>query len=546
MPAACYIPVPKAVRTDYAYHRSAGSFRQMKLRTILLGILIVVASFVGATLLMNLLWPNSLQQGRPQLTATAPLEPLTGTSTVLAPAAVAMSAIQAALEAQAPHSFAGKPQNPLSQLLPGADLDFNIARGPLEVSGRSDALVISTPLSGTFEARGQIGGAAGALGNALSGMLGGNVGSQVQSLVGKNFDQRADIHGSVTATARPTIAANWRLAPNLTASANVADVALPIAGVKLSVAGEVKPVLDGLVRDQTNALEARVRNDPFIEAAARREWAKLCRAIALGAAASGLPNLWLEIRPVRAIAAQPKIDEKAVTLLLGVQAQTRIVPNETKPDCPFPAQLDIVPQANEGSLDIAIPVDLPFTAVSQLLEAQVAGKTFPEDGSGPFATTIKRTAIAASGDRLLISLLVNVKKRGLFSLGADATVHVWGKPVLDQNAQVLRFTDVALDVQSQAAFGLLGEAAQAAVPYLQKALAEQAVIDLKPFAADAKKRIAAAAGALTDQASGVTANVVINDLRLTGIAYDNKTLRIIGDARGTVSVAVSSLAWGTQ
>jgi hypothetical protein len=254
--------------------------------------------------------------------------------------------------------------------------------------------------------------------------------------------------------------------------------------------------------------------------------------------------LWLEIRPVRAIAAQPKIDEKAVTLLLGVQAQTRIVPNETKPDCPFPAQLDIVPQANEGSLDIAIPVDLPFTAVSQLLEAQVAGKTFPEDGSGPFATTIKRTAIAASGDRLLISLLVNVKKRGLFSLGADATVHVWGKPVLDQNAQVLRFTDVALDVQSQAAFGLLGEAAQAAVPYLQKA--EQAVIDLKPFAADAKKRIAAAAGALTDQASGVTANVVINDLRLTGIAYDNKTLRIIGDARGTVSVAVSSLAWGTQ
>jgi hypothetical protein len=205
-----------------------------------------------------------------------------------------------------------------------------------------------------------------------------------------------------------------------------------------------------------------------------------------------------------------------------------------------------VPQANEGSLDIAIPVDLPFTTVSQLLEAQVAGKTFPEDGSGSFATTIKQTAVAASGDRLLISLLVNVKKRGLFSLGADATVHVWGKPVLDQNAQVLRFTDVALDVQSQAAFGLLGEAAQAAVPYLQKAVAEQAVIDLKPFAADAKKRIAAAAGGLTDQASGVTANVVINDLRLTGIAYDDKTLRIIGDAKGAVSVAVSSLAWGTQ
>jgi hypothetical protein len=545
-PVACYIPLPKAVRTDYAYKPSAYSFGQMKLRTIILGVIIVVASFVGATLLMNLLWPSPLQQGRPQLTAMPPLDPLTGTSTVLAPATVAMSAIQAALEAQAPHNFTGKPQNPFSQLLPNADLDFNIARGPLEVSGRPDALVVSTQLSGTFEARGQLGGSAGALSNALGGMIGGNIGTQMQSLAGKNFDQRADIHGAVAATARPTIAANWRLAPNLSASANIADVVLPIAGVKLSVAGEVKPVVDGLLRDQTNAFEARMRNDPFIEIAARGEWAKLCRAIALGAAAPGMPNLWLEIRPVRAIAAQPKIDAKAVTLLVGVQAQTRIVPNETKPDCPFPAQLDIVPQADEGTLDIAIPVDISFTDVGRLIDLQVAGKTFPEDGSGSFATTIKQTAVAASGDRMLISLLVNVKKRGLFSLGADATVHVWGKPVLDQNAQVLRFTDVAVDVQSGAAFGLLGEAAQAAVPYLQKTLAEQAVIDLKPFAADAKKRIAAAAGAMTDQASGVTASIVVNDLRLTGIAYDDKTLRIIGDAKGTVGVAISSLAWGSQ
>ncbi len=265
--------------------------------------------------------------------------------------------------------------------------------------------------------------------------------------------------------------------------------------------------------------------------------------MSLGAAEQGVPNLWLEIRPVRAIAAQPKIDANAVTLLVGVQAETRIVPNETKPECPFPKQLDIVPQANEGTLDIAVPIDIPFTEVSRLIEAQVKGKTYPEDGSGAFATTIKQAAVAASGDRLLISLLVNVKKRGFFALGADATVHVWGKPVLDANAQILRFTDVAVDVQSKAAFGLLGEAAQAAVPYLQKTLAEQAAIDLKPFAEDAKKRMAAAAADFTGGSAGVTANVVINELRLTGIAYDDKSLRVIADAKGNASVAISSLAW---
>ena len=263
--------------------------------------------------------------------------------------------------------------------------------------------------------------------------------------------------GSVTTTSRPAIAANWRLAPNLAAQVNVVDVVLPVGGLKMNVANQVKPVLDNLVREQTNALETQLRNDPFIENAARSEWAKLCRSISLGAAAQGMPNLWLEVRPTRAIGAQPKIDGKAVTLLVGVQAETRIVPGETKPNCPFPQQLDLVQQGSEGNVNIAVPIDIPFTEVSRLLEEQFKGKTFPEKGGGAFAVTIKQSAVAASGDKLLISLLVNIKKSGLFSFfGADATVHVYGKPVLDQDKQILRFTDVTLDVQSQAAFGLLG------------------------------------------------------------------------------------------
>jgi len=519
----------------------------MNVRMIIAGVAVVAAAFAGATLLLDSLWPTSLEQGRPTLVAIPPLKPLTGTSTVLTPAAIAMSAIRDALEAQAPRNLSGRPQNPVSQLLQAAELNFSINRGPLNVTGQPDGLLVSTALAGTFQARGTITGAANALGGAIGSLIGGNIGAQVQGLAGKTFDQHADIHGTVTALARPTIASNWRLAPNLSAQVNVTDVALPIAGIKLSVANEVRPVLDNLVREQTGALEARVRNDPFIENAARAQWARLCRAIPLGAAGQGttqgMPNLWLEVRPVRAIAAQPKIDANAVTLLVGVQAETRIVPSETKPNCPFPQRLDLVQQASEGTLDIAVPIDIPFTEVSRLVDAQVRGKTYPEDGSGAFATTIKQAAVAASGDRLLISILVNVKKRGFFALGADATVHIWGKPLLDQKAQVLRFTDVALDVQSKAAFGLLGEAARAAVPYLQKTLAEQAVIDLKPFAADAKKRMAAAVGEFTSQNKGVSANVAINDLRLTGIAFDAQTLRIIADAKGNASVAISSLAW---
>jgi Domain of unknown function (DUF4403) len=520
----------------------------MKLRTIIVAVAIVAVAFAGATLLMNVLWPsapNSLQQGRPALVALPPLQPLAGTSTVLAPATIAVTAIRDALEAQAPRNLSGKPQNPVPQLLSNLQLSFTVTRGAFNVTGRPDGLAIGTPLSGSFEAHGTIsGGLAGganALGGAINNLIGGNVGQQLQSLAGKSFDQHADVHGTVAAVAHPTIASNWRLSPNLAVQVNVVDVVLPIAGAKLSVANEVKPVLDNLVREQTNALEGRLRNDPFIEVAARSEWAKLCRSVSLGAAAPGMPGLWLEIRPTRAIAAQPKIDAKAVTLLVGVQAETRIVPSETKPNCPFPSVLDLVPLADEGKLDIALPIDVPFSEVSRLIDGELKGKTFPKDGSGSLVATIRQATVAASGDRLLISLLVNVKKRGL-DVGADATVHVWGRPVLDQDQQILRFKDVTLDVQSKTAFGVLGEAAQAAVPFLQKTLAEQAVIDLKPFAADAKKRIGAAVGDFSGQAGGLSATIAVNELRLTGIAYDDTTLRIIADAKGSVAVTISSLA----
>src|SRR5207248_5631982 len=126
--------------------------------------------------------------------------------------------------------------------------------------------------------------------------------------------------------------------------------------------------------------------------------------------------------------------------------------------------------------------------------------------------------IAAAGDRLLISLRVKAKEtKSWFGLGAEATVHVWGKPTLDQQNQIMRLTDITLDVRSEAAFGLLGTAARAAIPYLQKALADNAVIDLKPFAARALKNIDTAIADFKAPVDGVEVEASVTGIRLTGI-----------------------------
>jgi hypothetical protein len=311
--------------------------------------------------------------------------------------------------------------------------------------------------------------------------------------------------------------------------------------VKLNLGNELKGLIDPLVNEQIARLQTRLRNDPIIEQTVRKEWEKLCRSIPLGGGKTGLPALWLEMKPVKAFAAQPKIDNRNVTLTIGVQANTRIGPVETKPQCPFPAQLDLL-RTEQGRLAIGVPIDVPFTDVNKLIDAQLKGQVFGREAGSAAEVEVRKAAVAASGDRLLISLLVKAReKKSWFGFGAEATVHIWGKPVLDAKKQILRMTDLEVAVESEAAFGLLGAAARAAMPYIQDSLAENAVIDLKPFAADARGKIAEALADFRQVSPGVRVDTAVDQLRLVGIAFDSKTLRIIGEAEGRASVAVTEL-----
>jgi uncharacterized protein DUF4403 len=513
----------------------------MRLRTILIGTAALVVSFGGALVAMQVLWPVQQSTPRPTLTEVPPLPPATRVSVITAPTAIALTAIRDAMEARAPRDFSGKRDgDPIGKILSNADIGWTLARTPIAVTGRQEGLAVSTALNGSLRITGQIATqAAGGVGNVVGSILGQDLGRGVSNLAGRTVDQRVDLRGNVTITSRPAITSAWRLEPNLAANVAMADANLSVLGVRINTANEVKPLLERSVNEQVNALNGRLRNDPFLEAAARREWAKLCRSIALGAVGNGMPSLWLELKPTRAFAAQPRVDSNAVTLTVGVQAETRIVPSETKPNCPFPPYLELVPQADQGKLAIAVPIDVPFTEVNKLIEAQLKGRTFPEDKSGPYEATIQSAAVAPSGDRLLISLRVKAtEKKSWFGFGGEANVHVWGKPVLDRERQMLRLTDVKLDLESE---GVLGAAARAAVPYLESALADNAVLDLKPFAANAQRSIASALTDFRAAGDGVRVDAAVTGLRLADIAFDAKTLRVIAEADGTVRVAVSQL-----
>ena len=510
------------------------------------GALIVVIAIAGAVSMKRWLAPSAPDR-RPNLVEAPPLAPVSRSSVIVTPAAIALSAIQEALEKAAPRDSSGKPEIPAALNPFKTEIDWSLVRGPFVVSGRPDAIELTTALRGSFRVSGQMptppGGFPGLPGiPGLQGLFGGGQGRPgPQNPAERTTDQRAEIAGNIILTARPTLLPGWRLDPNLVSRVTIADASLSVMGTKLNLSQEMKPNLERTIDEQVAALQAWVRNSALLEEAARREWEKMCRSIPLGTA-PGLPNLWIEFRPTRALAAQPRIDAEALTLTVGVQAETRIIPSATKPDCPFPRQLELVPQMEQGRVSIDLPVDVPFTEISRLLEAQLKGKSFPEDKSGGVTATIRTVNLAASGDRLLMSLGITAKEtKSWFGLSADATIHVWGRPVLDRTRQMLRLENITLDVDSEAAFGVLGLAARAAVPYLERTLAENAVVDLVPLAANARKSIETAIADFRQNTPGVRVEAAVLDLRLSEIQFDAKTLRVIAEADGTVRVAVSAL-----
>ncbi|NUR11715.1 MAG: DUF4403 family protein [Bradyrhizobium sp.] len=514
----------------------------LNLKTILIGVAVLAASFFISLKAMDLLSPRATNSA-PPVAQLPPLPPVAKSSIVVAPVAIAISAIREQAEKAAPRNFAGKADNPISQILENADIGWTAVRGPMAASGDKDVLTISTPLTGKLNVTGSLSSkATGALGDALGSVLGGDAAKRIGAVNIKNLNASAEIKGNVVVTSRPKLAANWHLEPNLGAQVNLGDTNLNVAGAKVNVPAQVKPLIDKNVGEQINAVSERIRNDPSLRDNAKLQWAKACRSIPLQGSGSSLPPLWLEMKPIRAIAAQPRVDAQAVTLLMGLEAETRVTSTPTKPDCPFPDKISIVPPTGTG-VNIGVPIDVPFTEINKLIAAQMVGRTYPEDGSGPVDVTVKSVNVIPSGDRLLISLLVRAKeKKSWLGLGAEATVHIWGRPVLDQAQQTLRLADIQLAVESEAAFGLLGAAARAVVPQMQQALLQRATLDLKPIAANAREKIAAAIADYQKSEDGLKVEAKIDSLTLADIAFDSKTLRVVAEAGGSLNVHVSKLS----
>src|SRR5262249_55203828 len=157
-------------------------------------------------------------------------------SVVMAPVAVALSAIRDAADRAAPKNYSGKADNPVPQILQNADIGWTASRGPIAATGAEDVLSLTTPLTGALSVTGSLSAkATGAIGDVLGSLLGANAAKQIGDINIKQINTNAEIKGNVVVTSRPRLAAAWRIEPNLQAQVNLGDTGLSVAGVRVNV-----------------------------------------------------------------------------------------------------------------------------------------------------------------------------------------------------------------------------------------------------------------------------------------------------------------------
>lgn len=569
------------------------------LRSIVVTLVLVIVAVSGGVIwFLKFRTPPSIDR-RPAIAETSPLPAVTRSSLIVAPVVIPVPVIQTAIETAVPPTMTGKPDIPPPPGIANAEITWSITREPFVVTGGPEGLTLSASLTGSLRATGDMmANMPGPPGMGPPGMgppggrnsagfgppgfppmppgfprppgLGSAPGfgppgmgsppgfgppgmqqpqhpqsqgqAQPAPQPGGPTEQRAEFRGRIALTARPNLSPQWRIAPNLSSQVTIDTASASIMGMTLNLSNEMKPMVERLLIEQVSRAQEQFANSSAVEEGLRAEWAKMCRSILLGGGAPGAPNLWLELRPTQALASQPKIDASAVSFALGFRAETRITAAETKPECSFPQQLEIVPQMDQGRVNIDVPIDIPLAEVSRLIESDLKGKSFPVNESGSLNATIQGAKLGASGDRLLMTLDIKANEsKSWFGLAAEATIYVWGRPQLDRERSLLRFSNIALDIESEAAFGVLGFVARAAIPDLQKTLAENAVINLSPLVANARRNLETAVAEFKRNAVAVALEAKVDDVRLAGIQFDANTLRVIAEADGSIRVEVKKL-----
>lgn len=304
-------------------------------------------------------------------------------------------------------------------------------------------------------------------------------------------------------------------------------VRLPIIG-RWNIAGlleddvepEAKRMIDARLTSVVASVDTHVR-------AARTVWRKLCRALELDAAS----GLYVKVKPTDAYIERPRLSSQQLTVNVGLRLRTTasLPGGESQSlSCPFPRKIGNRIPGDPG-FRLAVPTDLTYVAIDDVLESQVAGVELAR--LDPVSVVLRDIGLDPYGQGVLITVKLQGTAHGRWFRGVTlATVYLAAVPKLDPSNKTVEFTDLSIDTSSQDV--LVAMAGEALEPLLLSYLKKRATVDLKPVLAEASGRVDAALATLSAEEA---LEASLTSLNVTSVEVGPDRIRLIVRIDGSVT-----------
>jgi hypothetical protein len=246
------------------------------------------------------------------------------------------------------------------------------------------------------------------------------------------------------------------------------------------------------------------------------------------------PPLYVQLEPVEVQWVRPRLEPGRFTFGLGVSARVRSylgAPPTTPTIPPLPALREVESMGN--SFHLQVPVQVPFTELTARARAELVGSERVLD-SGASIRIESVELRGASDGRVHILCGINARKGILRS--ANGVLHMIGVPRYDPVTRMLRFEEVAYDLDTRNVLLRMANWAmhddflagvQAALEFEMGSTLDMALAAANESARDIE---------VSEQ---LTLHVQLAALDIGPILVSDQAIIIVGMASGTVAADVS-------
>ncbi|MCA9534813.1 MAG: DUF4403 family protein [Myxococcales bacterium] len=241
------------------------------------------------------------------------------------------------------------------------------------------------------------------------------------------------------------LAANdaWEATSESTVDYQIANAEMGIGPARF----DVRRLLDGQLRPYVNSLrdiiDQRLGSALDLRGRMERLWPRVLQPIQV----MEDPSLYIQLEPVEVQWVRPRMDSGAFMFGLGIAARVRSymgAPPELPVVPPLPALREVPAMANAFHLNV--PMQVPFSELTAHAQAELVGTERLLDSGA----TIRINSVdlrGATDGRIHILCGITAHKGILRS--AEGTLHMIGVPRYDPATRILRFEDVAYDLDTR-------------------------------------------------------------------------------------------------